>query len=200
MKWLGAGAPARGDIVVFKKPEGIEGPDRLIKRVLGLPGDRISMNGAHVVLNGTQLPSCDAGTYLFPVTDGAVRGRLFVEFLEDRAYLTVFSPGSEPWPFTYEVKPGEVFVLGDNRNNSSDSRAWNHGRGAGLSLGDIEARVRWRLFGAHRNDRIDFRSFLEPLERHVRLEGMNVNELRDGIETCLHQQPLSSSSREAHAH
>ena len=104
----GARVPERGEIVVFKKPEGIEGPDRLIKRVLGIPGDRIAMNAGHVVLNGVQLPSCDAGTYLYPVPDGAVRGRLSVEFLEDRAYLTVFSPGADPWPNTYDVKPVET--------------------------------------------------------------------------------------------
>jgi signal peptidase I len=194
----GARVPERGDIVVFKKPEGIDGPDRLIKRVIGIPGDRIAMNGGHVVLNGIELPSCDAGTYLYPVPDGAVRGRLSVEFLEDRAYLTVFAVGPDPWPVTYDVKPGEVFVIGDNRNNSTDSRFWNHGKGAGLRVSDIEARAKWRLFGAHRNDRTDFTSFLRPLELDVRLEGMDVGAIREGIERCLQRHPVASGESEAH--
>jgi signal peptidase I len=196
--WFGARAPKRGDIVVFKKPAGIDGPDRLVKRILGLPGDRIGMNGGHVVLNGVQVPSCDAGTYLYPVTDGAVRGRLSVEFVDDHAYLTVFAPGPDPWPFTYEVKPGEVFVLGDNRNNSSDSRSWNHGEGGGLALSEIEARTQWRLLGAHRNDRMDFLDAFRPLELHIRLEGMEVRSLQEGIDNCLRERPLQSPASEAH--
>jgi hypothetical protein len=68
-----------------------------------------------------------------------------------------------------------------------------------LPVADIEARAKWRLFGAHRNDRLDFASFLRPLELDVRLEGMDVRSLRESIETCLKARPAQSPPAEAHA-
>jgi signal peptidase I len=195
---IGELPPVRGDIVVFRKPSGIEGPDRLVKRVIGLPGDRIAMNGGHAVINGWQVPSCDAGTYLYPIPDGAVRGRLSVEFLDDHAYLTVFAPNPNPWAGTYDVKPGEAFVLGDNRNNSTDSRLWNRGQGGGLSFRAIEARAAWWLLGTHRDQRTDLDHVLRPLELRVRLEGMNVRSIEEGVERCLEGRPAATHPPESH--
>lgn len=83
--------PQRGDIVVFHFPRDPE--QEYIKRVIGLPGDQISIRQGQVYLNGELLNE--------PYVAAAPRYEL-----------------------DYEVPAGELFVLGDNRNNSSDSHDW----------------------------------------------------------------------------
>lgn len=83
--------PERGDIIVFDPP--FESPEPYIKRVIGLPGDEISIREGTVYLNGTAIPE---------------------PYLRER-------PAARG---TWLVPEGAVFVMGDNRNNSSDSRNW----------------------------------------------------------------------------
>lgn len=82
--------PRRGDIVVLPDPTG--GPIPLIKRVIGLPGERVTITNGRVYIDGTILNE----PYLNQITQG-----------EGRSWL---------------VPPMQVFVLGDNRGNSKDSR------------------------------------------------------------------------------
>ncbi|MFO7300919.1 MAG: signal peptidase I [Acidobacteriota bacterium] len=96
---------ARGDVVVFKYPEQ---PDRdFIKRVIGLPGDRIELRRKQVYVNGEPLDEPYVRFLQPPAPEGMTRtGDLREEY----------------GPVT--VPPGQYFVMGDNRDNSEDSRYW----------------------------------------------------------------------------
>ncbi len=84
-------APQRGDIIVFYYPK--DPSRRFIKRIIGLPGDAVSVRQGEVVVNGSPL---------------------------DEPYI--LSPPR--YQGTWQVGPDELFVLGDNRNNSLDSERW----------------------------------------------------------------------------
>src|SRR3989344_2365461 len=92
------GEPQRGDVVVFKPP--ISDEDEFIKRIIGLPGDKISVTDGEVYLNGKLLNE----NYLNQIrtSNGSFLGE-----------------GKE-----FAIPDGQYFVLGDNRPHSSDSRAW----------------------------------------------------------------------------
>ena len=197
-----ADTPSRGDVVVFRSatvPSGRTGlPDVLVKRVIGLPGDTIAMHGSTPVINGWEVPTCRAGRYLYVLPDGeggTLQGWVVVEYLDDRAYLTVHMVPPVPFPEPYVVKPGEVFVLGDNRGNSMNSRTYSQGRGAGVPLAGIEAQARWFLAGTHRSGDTDWSRLFKPvgrLEGALHAEGINAQDLETGIQRCFKQRPAQT--------
>jgi signal peptidase I len=196
--------PHRGDIALFGSsvvaqlgPPAHGGPlpEVLLKRVVGLPGDRITMRGGSPVINGWEVPNCAASEYIYVLPDGEggiFRGLAFVEFLEDHVYLTVHATPIPSFNATYVVQPGEVFVLGDNRTNSLDSRSYRGGAGAGIPTSAIEARADWFLLGTHRSGDVDLSRLLQPiakLEGNVPGKGINAGDLQAGISRCLANRP-----------
>lgn len=186
--------PNRGDVIVFEYPD--PNPDNprqdFIKRVIAIPGDTLEVIGGHPVINGWEVPHCPVGELHYREGDAYVKqGELFMEFLGPYAYLTLFEDIGiiDRRQGPYKVAPGEVWVLGDNRNNSSDSRAWNHERGAGAPLQNIKGRALfvWLSFGQDGGITWD-RLFTNVMGEPTAPPGAS-QEIARGIERCLAQRP-----------
>lgn len=168
--------PRRGDIIVFRRTIGGREMD-LVKRVIGVPGDRVAVKGNLPVVNGKHLPFCHASRYVHLTLEARVDGKVMVEFLDGRAHLAAYSPIAPPFDQEYMVGPGEVFVLGDNRESSLDSRAWVEG----VPLEDVIGRAERLLVGA----RPALDNLWRPLGTNFDLPGLDASSLRDGIDQCL---------------
>lgn len=114
--------PRRGDVVTLSSPAG---GTRLIKRIVGLPGDRIAMRDGVVVLNGEPLRYTERHTVGERLTpDWPVDAVRATEQLAGHPHLVQFLPGVMARRDVAErvVPAGQYFLLGDNRDNSEDSR------------------------------------------------------------------------------
>jgi signal peptidase I len=148
------GPPARGDVVVFRYP-GARDED-LVKRVIGLPGDTIEVREGIVILNGRPLPRVRIADFAMPISpnspctgrmEGAVRETAgtdgiplclfprFRETLPDGTSYDVLDQvtGGDTDTFgPITVPEGQLFMMGDNRDDSSDSRVPVARNGVGL--------------------------------------------------------------------
>ena len=100
-------SPARGDTVVFKYP--LDTHVVFVKRLIGLPGDTVSLRGGFVYVNGVR------------------QNTSHVLMFAGRPALTEPGPSvSNPWSLhrPYTVPAGHYFMMGDNRTDSDDSRFW----------------------------------------------------------------------------
>ncbi|HEY2347114.1 MAG TPA: signal peptidase I [Xanthomonadaceae bacterium] len=123
-KVVKVGEPQRGDVIVFHPPMA---PDEVwIKRVIGVPGDVIDYHGYQLTINGQPVPSEAIGPYVGQGSGSNQTGTQVVrENLPGRTH-TVLESGNPPTERdgTWTVPPGEYFMMGDNRDDSADSRFW----------------------------------------------------------------------------
>ena len=115
--------PTRGDVVVFKFPH----DDRIdyIKRIVGLPGDRIQVKGGQLYINGTLVPRRAVGDYVDEEDGRSALAREYVETLPNGREHDILKMTDEGYMNNtpeFRVPEGHVFAMGDNRDNSSDSR------------------------------------------------------------------------------
>lgn len=166
--------PTRGEVVVFTFPkdearahlaqqppsqrscidrQSLNEEKDMIKRIVGVAGDTIEVKDNRLILNGeplkrTFLRKEVTGNYMFPYE---ILER--EELPDGSAYTVRFRGGNHDFPRT-KVKEGHVFVMGDNRDNSSDGRCWGQvplqnikGRAMVIWLSIAPDGIRWERFG-----------------------------------------------------
>ncbi len=117
--------PKRGDIAVFKLPR--DGETDYIKRVIGLPGDKIQMVQGRLVINGQFVPRVPAAKVMTSDHYGKeIEVPTYTETLPNGVAHTIIELDGDSGYYdstgVYEVPPGNYFMMGDNRDNSTDSR------------------------------------------------------------------------------
>ena len=183
--------PERGDVVVFRVPGANED---FVKRVIGLPGDRIAVRNGMLIINGRPIPREPEGTFAMPISanspcrvvpgatamvarsDDGTPACLYPVYRESlpggRSYRVidqVENPRADDFPQVV-VPEGHVFLMGDNRDDSLDSRFSPKEGGIGFvpaenligratfifwsTDGTAEYVKPWTWFGALRGDRI----------------------------------------------
>ena len=122
-KIIDVGEPQRGDVVVFRYPK--DPSVDYIKRVVGLPGDRIGYYNKTVYVNGKPVAQVPAGVYVGTGSGVSMSGASErLEQLGDARHEILVMPRTPSMEGEFVVPENQYFVMGDNRDNSNDSRYW----------------------------------------------------------------------------
>ncbi|GAB0056066.1 hypothetical protein SIID45300_00366 [Candidatus Magnetaquicoccaceae bacterium FCR-1] len=151
-----SGDPERGEIAVFEYPK--DPTKDYIKRIIGLPGDKIAYREKRVFVNGQLIAQQVDGTFTYiNEFEQKVESQRLIEQLGNHPHPILVRPmaGMEP-PLELVVPPDHYFVVGDNRDNSNDSRYWGFvpkhrlvGRAVAMfwSWDRYEGKPRWERIG-----------------------------------------------------
>jgi signal peptidase I len=156
---LFAAEPKRGDVAVFKLPSNLA--TDYIKRVIGLPGDKVQMRNGVLHINSEPVPKRRIDDFV-EIDENGNRHSIpqFEETLPNGVkYIVLDEVANGPSDNTrvYEVPAGHYFMMGDNRDNSSDSRvSWMVGP---VPMENFVGRADWRFFSADETI-----SWFNPLE------------------------------------
>ncbi len=126
-------APERGDVIVFRLPR--DPSTTYVKRLIGLPGDRIQMQEGRLYINGVIVPRRAIGPFTNGVGGRGIASTLYVETLPNgREHEVVEISDAEEHDDTpsFVVPPKHYFMMGDNRDNSLDSRIAAEDGGVGF--------------------------------------------------------------------
>lgn len=123
-------APKRGETIVFLFPR--DPSLHYIKRVVGLPGDKVEIRGTDLIINGEKIPNervKDPAKIEAETGKKELPGGLYKETLNGHSYYVVYGVRSVESPtamyYHYDEVPADsFFVMGDNRDDSYDSRSW----------------------------------------------------------------------------
>lgn len=163
--------PKRGEVAVFIYP--VEESKDFIKRVMGIPGDTVRLEGTDVYINGERVLHSPVGVKpdpqdkrrllitntrdrTVPYVKGWQDFDFFEETVDGHPHVVQYEKHALREPLEFTVPPGQYFMMGDNRDNSADSREWgfvpfNNIKGRAmfvwLSLDRDQGGVRWHEFG-----------------------------------------------------